>query len=250
MCDLVARGSQTARAGFRNEDDVVSKFNEWKNDETAQEWLKAMNYVIEDIESVNAEKVTGHFKADVQVRVEIKLTNLQDVQNLQVKLVSNQSGFNQIDKRWVEKYKELWNFDDSIERLLKHFTGEIKPCISNPRDSRRMFMDEFTENEKNIILDFFKDNKIQVVTDILKGRGKFSAEWFLVIRKIDKNTSDWVLKPINYVMNFFGNGEVQVTSKGSLKIGNISLQRKGGDSGRPTANMLQFKIDPTKLFSA
>jgi len=51
-------------------------------------------------------------------------------------------------------------------------------------------------------------------------------------------------------MNFFGNGEVQVTSKGSLKIGNITLQRKGGDGGKPTANMLQFKIDPTKLFSA
>lgn len=26
------------------------------------------------------------------------------------------------------------------------------------------------------------------------------------------------------------------------------MQRKGGDNGRETANMLQFKINPTKLF--
>ncbi len=28
--DLVERGSQTARDGFRNEDDIVNKFNNWK----------------------------------------------------------------------------------------------------------------------------------------------------------------------------------------------------------------------------
>lgn len=30
--------------------------------------------------------------------------------------------------------------------------------------------------------------------------------------------------------------------------GHITIQRKGGDGGRDTANMLQFKIDPTDLF--
>ena len=33
---------------------------------------------------------------------------LTDIQTLQVKLVSNKSGFNQIDKRWVEAYQDLW----------------------------------------------------------------------------------------------------------------------------------------------
>ena len=27
------------------------------------------------------------------------------------------------------------------------------------------------------------------------------------------------------------------------------MQRKGGDAGRDTANMLQFKVDPTELFN-
>lgn len=48
-------------------------------------------------------------------------------------------------------------------------------------------------------------------------------------------------------MNFFGSGDIEITKRGSIKIGRITLQRKGGDGGRDTANMLQFKIDPSKL---
>lgn len=62
----------------------------------------------------------------------------------------------------------------------------------------------------------------------------------------DKNVK-WILKPINKVINFY-NGEVKFSSQGSLKIGKILMQRKGGDGGRDSAKMLQFKINPCELF--
>lgn len=43
--------------------------------------------------------------------------------------------------------------------------------------------------------------------------------------------------------------EISATPRGSIKIGKITMQRKGGDAGRPSANCLQFKIDPTLLFN-
>ena len=49
-------------------------------------------------------------------------------------------------------------------------------------------------------------------------------------------------------MNHFNNGCIEITPRGSLKIGRITMQRKGGDGGRPSANMLQFKINPAELF--
>ncbi|STO99978.1 type II R-M system restriction endonuclease [Helicobacter canadensis] len=58
----------------------------------------------------------------------------------------------------------------------------------------------------------------------------------------------WILKPINEVINFYS-GEVRITEKGSLKIGKITIQRKGGDGGRESAKMLQFKLNPCELFS-
>jgi hypothetical protein len=165
---------------------------------------------------------------------------------LQVKLVSNKSGFNQIDKRWVETYQELWNMPTNVVRILKHFTGELEPYEKNTKDNRRMFVNEFSPKEQKALLDFLKDNQTLIINDILKGRGKFSAEWMLVIIK-NAEPIKWVLKPINEVLNFFGNGEVKISPRGSISIGRITMQRKGGDNGRPSANMLQFKIDPTKL---
>jgi len=247
---LIKRGSTTAKDGFKNEVFVVSEFNRWKESELAQGWLKAMSYNLDEIERVEAIKVKGSYKADVQVaiNIEIKLKKLTDIQNLQVKLVSNPKGFNQIDKRWLKSYRELWDIPDNIYELLQYFTGEKKPKIDKPRDERRMFADELTNSEQQLLLNFFNDNKTLIVSDILKGRGKLSAEWMLVILKLkDKETIQWALEPINKVLNHFGNGEVLITPRGSFKIGNITIQRKGGDNGRETANMLQFKINPAEL---
>ena len=246
---MIALGSKTARAGFKNEQDVIDRFNNWEKDKIAQEWLAEMNYKIDDIEFVKASKVRGSYKADVQVRITvlIKLKSQEDLQNLQVKLVSNPTGFNQIDKRWVDKYAELWNIPQDIVKLLKLFTGEITPKKSNLKDPRKMFMNEMSETDRNKIINFFRENKILVVSDILKGRGEFSADWTLVILKLN-GESRWVLKSINHVMNVFGSGDVRMTRDGNLKIGKIGMQRKGGDSGRPSANMLQFKINPVELF--
>ncbi len=250
MNDLVKKGSQTAKDGFKNENDVIDKFNNWQNDDFAKDWLKSMNYNLHEIEYVKASKITGSFKADIQVQinVEIKLRKLLDVQNLQVKLVSNPAGFNQIDKRWVDKYVELWNIPNEITKILKHFTGELPPYLSNPQDARRMFMNEFTESEQRLVGDFIKANQSLIVSDILKGRGQFSAEWMLVILKVKEKEVKWALKPMNFCLNLFGNGEVKITKQGSIKIGNITVQRKGGDGGRKTAQMLQFKINPCLLF--
>lgn len=93
-----------------------------------------------------------------------------------------------------------------------------------------------------------KKNKTLIVNDIIKGRGKFSAEWMLVAQKTEEN-SRWILKPVNVVLNHFGNGDILITKQGNIKIGNITMQRKGGDGVRKTAQMLQFKINPAELFN-
>ncbi|QIA69838.1 type II restriction endonuclease (plasmid) [Spiroplasma citri] len=249
--DLIKKGSEIAKNGFKNEEYVINKFNNWKTDNDAQKWLITMKYNINDIEKVEAVKINGNFKSDIQVKVRIFLKNIIDAQNVSIKLVSNQNGFNQVDKRYVDKYKELWNIPEDVVEILKYFTGEVKKNNKNLRDNRRMFFDEMTNLDQLKLIDFFTLNKIMIIADILKGRGKFSAEWMLVIKKIiidSVEVMESVLKPINVVLNFFSFGSIKITKQGNLKIGQITMQRKGGDNGRETANMLQFKINPNKLF--
>ncbi len=239
--NLIQLGSQTAKNGFKNEQDICERFHNWQNDEVSQNWLVIMGYNLSQIKTVKAVILHG-YKADINLQVFVFYQEAVDVRNIQVKLVSNKKGFNQIDKRWVKTYQELWGFDDNICQILQYFTGELKR-----NNQKRLFISDFNKNEQDVLLQWFKDNKILVLSDILRGRGEFSAEWVLVAQKISENAC-WILKNINEVLQHYGHGELTISPKGSLKIGRVIMQRKGGDNGRPTANMLQFKIDPTELF--
>lgn len=245
--DKIQLGSNTAKGGFLNERWVINEFNQWKNSDLAKDCLVEMGYELDKIESVYAEKINGSFKADlqVQIKITIRFKTLIEAQNISVKLVSNPQGFNQIDKRWVVKYKELWNFDDEIERILKLYTGELPP-YKDTRDKRRMFLDEMSKMEQERLMQWFRKNQILILNDILKGRGKFAAEWFLVIWRLESQLKYKILA-INEAINLFS-GEVMINNKGNLKLGKIGIQRKGGDNGRKSATMLQFKLNPCEVF--
>jgi hypothetical protein len=239
-------GSQTAINGFNNEGDVRDKFKNWKNDLDAQKWLEILGYELNLIEDVDSEKITGNHKPDIFVEVKIKLKNIKERINISVKLVSNPNrGFNQIDKRWIDIYQELWDIPLSVVNSLKLFTGEKFHNRNGTRQTRRLFLDELNDIERQELLDFFKQNKKIIISDILKGRN-VTADWMLVSVKHGTLTK-WVLKDIEYVLSKYNEGEVLVSPKGSLNIGRVSVQRKGGDNGRDTAKMLQFKFNPLDL---
>jgi len=81
----------------------------------------------------------------------------------------------------------MWNIPEDIFKLLQYFTGEIKPYIKNTRENRRMFLDEFSVQEQEKLINWFEKNKIMILTDVIKGRGEFSAEWVLVAQKVSNN---------------------------------------------------------------
>lgn len=243
---LIRWGSTTAKNGFQNERDVAEKFNKWKTDEEAKEWLLIMGFELEEIEYVKAIIIHGE-KTDVQIQVSIKLKEAILAENIQVKLVSNPSGFNQIDKRWVDTYQKLWLIPDDLVLILKYFTGEILPYIDNPKNPRRMFFYEFPEQDINKVISFFSNNKALIINDLLRGRGRYAAQWMLVVHK-HPSAFSWVLKPMNVAINHYSTGNVKLSPRGSLLLGKITMQRKGGDGGRPSACMLQFKVNPMSLF--
>ena len=49
MKDLILKGSETAKNGFKNEKDIAQKFNNWKIDLEAQKWLEIMQYKLDEI---------------------------------------------------------------------------------------------------------------------------------------------------------------------------------------------------------
>ena len=116
-----------------------------------------------------------------------------------------------------------------------------------------VFSSDIDKNVSRTYRKNFGDDPLSDITkvdekDIVKGREILAAEWILVAQKYN-NIFRWVLKPINVAINHYGEGNVEITNRGNLKIGRITMQRKGGDGGRQTANMLQFKVNPIELFN-
>ena len=253
----VERGSKTAKGGFQNEDEIRDKFNNWKNDAEAHAWLEAMNHQIDEINSVSASKPHGE-KADVEVTVKTK--SGERVERISVKLVSSANGFNQIDKRWLKTYATMWKMPPDVADSLKLFVGESPPRESS-RDKKRMYLNELDENAQKAVVDFFTANKVEIVSDLLAGDGTHAAGWMMVIHRpksltqsaSEGETTDkpkWVIRSSADAIQFYSEGPVELTKAGNLKIGRITMQRKGGDNGRETAKMLQFKINPVQLFDA
>ena len=271
-------GSKTAKGGFANEKTICNKFNNWNDDEDAKSWLKIMGYELNKIDYIEAIQIPTRIgknnvknldlvrknmknwcisKTDVQIQIRliICVNNILKVENISIKKANSDADYNQVDKRWVNSYQDMWHFDDEIALALKLFTGEVSPSsyqemlkinISKLREHRRVFLTELKDEVIQKILLFFTENKILVVSDILKGRGGFAADWMLVTRYNRAcDTTTWILKDINTVMNFFGQGDVKVSPRGSLYIGGITMQRKGGT---PDPTKLQFKIKPCELF--
>lgn len=246
--------SQTAKGGFENEKEVAEKFTNWRNDKDAQRWLKIMMYDLKDIITVKGiEFGSRGYKADVLVTVVVKIKRksgdkeLTSVEKIQVKLVSNKSGSNQIERKYVDSYKEIWHMPEDVANILKHFCGELPPREGGV-DSKRMYMNEFTSSERNNLYHFLEDNMVMIVSDIIRGRGRFAAEWMLVIHK--HQGYRWKLISINEAINHYvGDHKVEYTSNGGIRLGRITMQRKGGDNGKETANQLQFKANPLSIFT-
>ncbi len=248
---MAMTGSQIAKGGFQNEQSVADKFNNWQNDADAQKWLEIMMYNLDEIEYVHAEKIGQKgYKSDinVEIRIYIKKKHLESVENIQVKLVSSKDrGFNQVEKRKVEHYIEKWHITPEVETLLKLYDGELPPR-PNCRNAKRMFVDEFTVEEQTLLLNFFQKNLIMIISDVIRGRGRFAAEWSLIIQKYE-DTYNWKLLAVNEAISIYaGDCKVEFTPHGNIKLGKITLQRKGGDNGADSANMLQFKANPLILF--
>ncbi len=249
----IRRGSETARGGFQNEKDVCAAFNQWPADAEAREWLAIMHSGVDDIQTVTASIPRGA-KAKTDVEVLVTTATGENRYGISIKLVSTQGGFNQIDKRWLDTYATMWDMPADVKEALARFVGQTPPTTPS-RNPDRMFLTELPPETQAKVVDFFTRHRDRIISDLFAGDGDHAAGWFLVTARSHEDgdttpaSQQSVLVSTKEAAAFFGHGDVAITPAGSLRIGRITMQRKGGDNGRTSAQMLQFKIDPTDLFA-
>ncbi len=233
--------SDIAKSGFITEEQVVSEFNNWKESTITPQWFKQIK--ISDIKHVAAHTTRSlgkNTKADVLVTI--------NGTQIGISVKKFKASFNQLDKRRIDSYEEMWNIPDNVSTILRKYCGEegfrpIDHKRTNVRDTRRYFLNELDQSEQRDLLEFFTRCQRQIVNDILQGYQEPKADYMLVVQKNGDGLERSKIVDINTVIEYVL-GPVHITKKGSLKMGKITVQRKGGDAGKSSAQMLQFKFSP------
>ena len=193
--------AEAALGGFRNEDWVVGEFNHWHTSYWAKKWLKVMGYDPNKIEHMCAQttRKMGYMnKADVLVLVE------ENVEWVSVKKFT--ASFNQIDKRWTDRYAEEWNMPSSVVESFKKYCGEEghMPTDSNDStaDSQRYKMDEMPKEKQTEVLQFLSDHQKKITKSVISGSGKASAKWMLIVEEKNGGPYKSAIIPIDKVTEY------------------------------------------------
>lgn len=232
--------SKTAKSGFKNEDFIKESIQ--NHTKLGLEILKQIK--INDFDQV----VTGREIGKATGKSDVIIFEGKKTHGISIKRING--NFNQLDKRKVDNYLKLWDMNKDTITGLKKFCGEIIPDHfknKKTRDKRRYFMDELDEKESCAIINFFTKNKDRILHDIFIGRGEHPANWLLIAQYEKNKFSKYKMITMQEAIDFFGNGNIGITKCKSIKIGKITLQRKGGNGGGPTARLLQFKIKPREI---
>lgn len=237
---MTAKG---ARGGFENESNIIESFN--LMDKEAITWLRHMGHDPNEVSKVKAYKAPPRVKPDVICEIFDRSGALVASEKLSAKKAAGKRGFNQIDRGdVVTRYLGMWpDMPPLTVEGLRLFTGNLPPA-GKSRVPKRMFFDELPNGHQESITNFFTENKTRIVRDLLAGREPNMAKWFL---GRDEERDKWTLLPIEDAVDFYSEGSVGPTIRGSIRIGTLTAQRKGGDKGMPTATNLQFKFDPNLI---
>jgi hypothetical protein len=163
------------------------------------------------------------------------------------------SSSNQVFRTPVDQYEREWDVPRDVAALIRNFVG-IGESLS------RVFFDEVGTAESTAVTKFFGQVQPHVVSSILAGKAgaALRADWMMLHEAADDkwhervgNRDFWKMYAMARVIDVCCSESPGITVTGGLRLGlGLTMQRKGGDSGGPGANDLQFKMSPRAILVA
>ena len=237
--------SAGAKRGFKAEKLLIDKINERS---TATVWVVEQAVGRVGYGDVIAKKPGSRDKPDI-------ILLQQDIIRAGISLKTFGPGgkSNQVFRTPVEQYEREWDVPRNVSVLIRNFIG-IGESLS------RVFFNQVETHEALAVTHFFKQVQPYVISSILAGKAgaALRADWMMLHEATDDrwhervgNKDFWKMYPMAKVIDVCCSEEPAITSLGGLRLGlGLTMQRKGGDGGKPTANDLQFKMSPRAIIVA
>lgn len=253
--------SKAAKRGIKAEERLINAIN--RMDELGEKLIKTIeDFLSLKFTSYSARKGPPRAKTDIVISFD-KRSILISVKEFDVK-----ADYNHVERHYVEYYVQKWSMPRDVYVGLKQFVGEVdeseNPISINMLEveaerlgttpgklskKRRTFINKMDQQTRNAIIEFFKSNKEKVLKDVFINDE--NIEFFIVVKREGGRACYYIL-PTKDALDVYGDGDVATTPRGSLRMGRVVIQRKGGDHRTArgwvdrAASQLQFKIRPSE----
>ena len=151
------------------------------------------------------------------------------------------TAFNQIKRCSLEGFRMEFGVPEEEIAILSKYT----------RGKKKLLHGNYSPMELDLLLKFLNANRRPLLSSAFTGKNKqLKANWLLLHqwtppdwRKNIAKKSESQLISMQRIMALFDGIEVSYTKRGTITFGaGVTLQRKGGDNGKDSANDLQFKL--------
>ena len=246
--DLTSAQSAAAHRGLKAETELINSINN-QSDECA--WIVEECCETSGYGNFGARKPSNKEKPDV-VLFDKKNEELS-TKGISIKTYKPKVSFGQANRGTVETYVKDFGIPKSVAETLLAFTHKTQ-------SGDRVMLNQTSKSSQTELLDFFAQFQKQIISHILRGKelSALKADWLLFHEAKDESwkmhvgdKKFWRLYPIEKIIECCLRKKPVINENGNLILGiGLTMQRKGGDGGKDSANDLQFKIDPVEIIKA
>ena len=224
-------GSATAKGGYQAETHIADLLN--TNTSFRDKYRSFCGITDDGV----FRKLPGTSKTDV--------TN--DVLNLQVKKhVANR--FGQVDRRWTQKLiDDVPDLNGAAGEMLRKLCEiPLLPCgqLVDPSKNRVLLStDNYTPEQLTQLTQTLEINKRTMVETVLLGTDPATQPHHLCGIEYKETGAEVTMYRMNDVVEHLMTFGFAITPRHSvIKLGPLSIQRKGGDNKQKSGNNIQFKL--------
>jgi len=218
------KGSCIAKGGYNEEKHILSIIYDFID-------YALLKLGFEKIRCNNAKQIVGTKKSDIQV----------GPVNIQVKKTTGI--FGQVGRYWIDKLVSIIPDLSNVSYILKK-TWEF-PVVDNKCVRTNCKFNNFSNKELLNLVDTLEKTKIDILKFAFLGDNpEYYPDLFLVSYYKNNTRNKIIVWKTMDIIDYIAEFPVRIRERGTvIEFGPaFTMQRKGGDSGNPTANQLQFKL--------
>ena len=241
MKSLSYTNSQTAKNGYKEEELICNDLN--------NEIIKKSFITMLGNNYNECKRIIGNHKCDIQSENKILSGQVKKYKKGQ---------FQQLDRHWtsnlIENIPELGKYSQILKDLFEYPLLPNGTHVDKSKNIKKLCNSNYSQEILDSLLEVLNKFKKHILEYAFYGSNlEIQPEYLFGVEYIDVKRNKIVVFKIKDIINYLEKLNFRISPRKTVILlgdnGTISLQRKGGDSGKKCSNQLQIKLILSNLIN-